>query len=162
MRRLAAAVGDYSRQIEADLAFRGVDLRDLWRPGGGSSKLTYRRLGVLLDGLPGHSAYKTAVRDSIPDEELAAMAKKPRDKHGPWSHTDLLVVSLVDEVRLLRRDLIAVNGGKLSGEFEPTPRPGVPRTSKRRALSAEGHAYLMKIRLEHERAHGYGIGAEAG
>jgi hypothetical protein len=161
--RLVATLNEFCGPIEADLAFRGIDLRDLWRPGGGASKLTYRRrLGVLLNGLPGHSTYKTAVRDSIPDEELAELAKKPRDKHGVWSHEALRLAALEDQVKLLRRDIVAVLGGKLSGEFEPTPRPGVAPAKKRRALSAEGFAYLMKIRLDHERANGYGIGAKAG
>jgi hypothetical protein len=35
--------------VEADLAFLGVDLRDLYRPGSG---LTPRRLLVLIRGLP--------------------------------------------------------------------------------------------------------------
>lgn len=44
--------------MEADLAFRGHDLRDLYRPGGGSSRLTLRRLNVLVRHLPteSHSA----------------------------------------------------------------------------------------------------------
>lgn len=37
--------------MEADLAFRGVDLRDLWRPGG----LSLRRLWVLIQALPPES-----------------------------------------------------------------------------------------------------------
>lgn len=35
--------------VEADLAYRGIDFRDLWRRGSG---LTLRRLGVLVRGLP--------------------------------------------------------------------------------------------------------------
>lgn len=38
--------------MEADLAFRGIDLRDLHRPGGGPSHLTPRRLLALIRGLP--------------------------------------------------------------------------------------------------------------
>lgn len=38
--------------VEADLAFQGIDLRDLYRPGGGASGLTPRRLLVLIRGLP--------------------------------------------------------------------------------------------------------------
>jgi hypothetical protein len=35
--------------VEADLAFQGIDLRDLYRPGSG---LTPRRLLVLIRALP--------------------------------------------------------------------------------------------------------------
>lgn len=35
--------------VEADLAFRGIDFRDLWRSGSG---LTLRRLLVLVQALP--------------------------------------------------------------------------------------------------------------
>lgn len=154
--RIHAVLDAYEREIEFDLRAHcnGIDLRDLWRRGGGASKMTYRLLGVLIDGLPGHSAYKTAVRDSLSDEQLAELAKEPRDRHGVWSHTDLLIAALVDRIELLRRDVVAVNGGKVKGEFEPIPRPGVA-TRRRKALSAEGHAYLRRIREEHARANGY-------
>lgn len=131
-----------------------MDLRDLWRPGGGASKLTYRLLGVLLHGLPGHSAYKTAVRDSIPDEQLAALAKRPREHHGVWSHTDLRLANIEDLLAMQVRGLRPTN------DWAPVPRPGVARAATRRALSPEGFAYLQKIRHDHERANGYGIGAE--
>lgn len=50
--------------VEADLAFRGIDLRDLWRRGSG---LTLRRLFVLLKGLPPDSQFKA---------EMAAAAER--------------------------------------------------------------------------------------
>jgi len=45
--------------VEADLAFRQIDFRDLWRRGSG---LTLRRLFVLLRGLPYESAFKAEMR----------------------------------------------------------------------------------------------------
>ena len=49
----ARLVALYPREIEADLQrhYR-IDYRDRWRDRGGESRLTYRRLLVLLDGLP--------------------------------------------------------------------------------------------------------------
>lgn len=43
--------------MEGDLALSppGIDLRDLYRPGGGPSQLTLRRLLVLIRGLGPHS-----------------------------------------------------------------------------------------------------------
>lgn len=43
---------------------RGVDLRDLWRPGGGESRLTVRRLLLIVDALPRDtSLFWTAAAD---------------------------------------------------------------------------------------------------
>lgn len=41
--------------MEADFAFRGIDLRDYYRPHGGPSRLTLRRVGVLVRHLPPES-----------------------------------------------------------------------------------------------------------
>lgn len=41
--------------MEADLAFAGFDFRDYYRPRGGPSRLTLRRLGVLVRHLPSES-----------------------------------------------------------------------------------------------------------
>lgn len=45
--------------VEADLAFRGIDFRDLWRKGSG---LTLRRLLVLVQALPPDSLTHSSVR----------------------------------------------------------------------------------------------------
>lgn len=37
--------------MELDLFERGVDYRDFYRPGGGGSRLTLRRLLLLVDGM---------------------------------------------------------------------------------------------------------------
>lgn len=39
-------------EVEQDLADRGYDLRDWWRPRGGTSRMTTRRLLLLVDALP--------------------------------------------------------------------------------------------------------------
>lgn len=153
MNRLRALLAEFPGPVEADLRrYYQVDLRDLWRPQGGQSRLTYRLLGVLIEHLPGESATKTAQRDQIPDETLAELAKQPPGRHGPWSHLDLLVAALIDRVELLRRDTAALHGVKPPGRFEPVPRPGI--AAKRRALSPEGRAYLQRLRDEHAALHG--------
>lgn len=108
---------------------------------------------MLLDALPGESAYKTAVRDAIPDERLAEMAALPRQGHGPWSHTDLLIGALVDLARWQIHATYTVAGAKPK-QPEPFPMPGVG-ARKRKALTAEGHAYLQRLRAEHAQLHGY-------
>lgn len=60
-----ARIKHWPTQIEADLAYRGVDV-GWWHRGtldpDGLPRLSSRRLLVLLDELPDHSAYKTALR----------------------------------------------------------------------------------------------------
>lgn len=48
--------------MEADLAFRGIDFRDYWLPGGGPSRLSMRRLFVLMKALPYESELHGAFR----------------------------------------------------------------------------------------------------
>ena len=43
--------------VEQDLAAIGIDYRDRWRRGGGSSQLTIRRLLVLVDGLDRYESH---------------------------------------------------------------------------------------------------------
>lgn len=49
---LCLLIRDHGDVVEADLAFQGIDLRDLHLPNGGPSRLTPRRLLVLIRGLP--------------------------------------------------------------------------------------------------------------
>lgn len=61
--------------VEADLAFLGVDLRDLYRPGSG---LTPRRLLVLIRALPAPTAFSPgALLWSVLEQEATA-ARKPK------------------------------------------------------------------------------------
>lgn len=86
---------------------------------------------MLIEHLPPESATKTAIRNSIPPEELEK-AGESRPDQAPWSGTETLLAAVKDEVRLLRMALIAVNGGK-PGEFTPTPRPGIPPKSAQKS-----------------------------
>lgn len=154
--RLAALIDEHPKPLEGDLWFHyRIDLRDLWRPAGGRTGLTWRLLDVLVDRLPGESATKTAVRDDLPDDELAAAAKRPRKGHGPWSHSDLLTADVIDLLKWLIFATYAAQGGKPK-EPEPYPRPGVVRPMHRR-IGAAQHAHLQRLRDEHARLHGYDI-----
>ncbi|WP_010120132.1 hypothetical protein [Corynebacterium nuruki] len=69
----ARLVGLHPREIERDLQRHyGIDYRDRWRPNGGPSRLTYRRLLVLLDGLPVGAEFRTAATGSngVPNVEM--------------------------------------------------------------------------------------------
>ncbi|MBM4489500.1 hypothetical protein GS937_01565 [Rhodococcus hoagii] len=68
--------------MEADLnRFHQTDLRDLWRPGGGESQLTLRRLFVLIRYLPADSA----------------LAIDESDGRVPWTITDHLLADLWEQ-----------------------------------------------------------------
>lgn len=63
-------VDEFEDEVEADLQrFYGVDYRDRFRPGGGESRLTLRRLGVLLQGLPMESDFYSAKDERPPISE---------------------------------------------------------------------------------------------
>lgn len=79
--------------MEADLAFRGIDFRDYWLPGGGPSRLSMRRLFVLVKGLPYESALYAAFRaarakastDLLPsrrDHYARKKAEQEAQQHG--------------------------------------------------------------------------------
>ena len=52
--------------VEQDLAAIGIDYRDRWRPGGGPSRLTIRRLLVLVDGM---DRYESHFWSAVTDQE---------------------------------------------------------------------------------------------
>ncbi len=147
--RLVGMLRDYPGQLESDLNAHcgGQDLRHLFQPGGGPTRLTWRRLGVMVDGLPGHSATKTAIRDSIGDERLAELSKDGPKEHGQWSHEALRLAALEDVLnRIFWRIMQATSerGAKIPFP-EPVPRPGV-LAKQRRRLTSQGHAYLQYLR----------------
>lgn len=61
MTSLLQTLDQFGDQVEADLA-PIVDLRDFYRPGGGTSQLTPRRLLMLIHGLPADSTLWAAIR----------------------------------------------------------------------------------------------------
>lgn len=69
----------FAGPVEADLAFTGVDFRDFYRPGGGSSGLSMRRLLALISALPYESATHTQIR-------AAQEAAKSEHRHGRIRH----------------------------------------------------------------------------
>lgn len=62
----------YGEEIEADLAFRNVDLLDFYR-----GRMTARRLYVLVQGLPPDSATVQAARR----QETPAEQDRPAERH---------------------------------------------------------------------------------
>lgn len=141
-------VDEFCEELEADLAHQGVDLRDVFRPRGGPSGLTWRRLGVLVKGLPRTSLLMTRMRDEIEVD----VSDDDEPKHGPWSLDNYQLADLIDRVNLLTMTLVQVNDGK-ADEFVPIPRPQM----KIRRVVDESNAevvfdFLESIRQQHRDA----------
>jgi len=138
IRRLAALLRAHGEALEADLAERQIDLRDLYRTGG---RLTWRRLGVIYRHLPPQSATMTALRNSLPPEALAVQGQDADPAASPWSHDQMLAASQLDVLRLILHVLLAANGGKPGQPPAPTVRPGVAGQKKKR-LTADQRRLL--------------------
>lgn len=58
--------------VEASLAYQGIDLRDLYMPGGGISRMTWRRLHVLIRALPYDAPLWAELRDAAEKHQQEA------------------------------------------------------------------------------------------
>jgi hypothetical protein len=118
-----------------------VRLRDLF-----TGDLTYLELSDYLDHLPPESAFQTELRDTLTDEELAALADKS-DKHGVWSKESMLLAAVFDSINFLTHVQIT-KAGVDQDPPEPLSRPGVVSKQKQ-AISPQAQAYLLRIRELH-------------
>ena len=106
-----AFLREHGDAVEADLAFRGFDLLDMWR-----GTLSPRKVEVLIRGLPPDSATRMAMNDGQP----------------LWSRTDHILADLIDRVAALtwvvgNKDVAERNRTQYP---DPYPRPGdQPKTS---------------------------------
>lgn len=114
------------------MAFRGIDLLDVYR-----GRLSLRRLRVLIEHLPRESATKTALANAVPDDVMRQASSDYRPDRAPWSHVEILLAEIKDQITLSRLIAVAAAGGK-PDEFTPTPRPGIPpKSTSRQGLTDE-------------------------
>jgi hypothetical protein len=119
--------------------YHRTDLRDLWRPGGGESRMTWRMLGNLIRHLPAESATKTALRNKLSDTQIKQYGEDADPSQGQWSHEAMILASIHDALRSLQAVVIRVNGGKAK-QPDPMPRPGVrPKHAKKRKPRTAEH-----------------------
>lgn len=103
IRGLHRLLTEHGEALEADLAqYYGIDLRDLFR-----GSLTWRRLGVLIRGLPVDSRLTGTLPRSEPVDDAAETVAR-------WSHIEYLLADLYDL-------LVAVHS---KDKQTPYPRPG--------------------------------------
>lgn len=84
----------------------------------------------------------TALRNSLPDDELARQSADTDPGRAPWSHDQMLAADQLDTLRLILHVLIAANGGKPGDPPPPVRRPGVAGQKKRKRLTLEQRRIL--------------------
>lgn len=138
-RRVTALLAQHCDAIEADLAFRGIDLADYYR-----GSMSPRRLALLLDHLPPESHLHTALRDAEPDD-LPEPDPETAGR-GSWSNDQLLLAAVVDGLNVLAWQQASMNS---KDPIEPPPRiprPGVRRQPLRKAVPDSARSYLARLR----------------
>jgi hypothetical protein len=100
--------------------------------------MTWRRLRVLIQGLPPESRTMTALRNSMPEEELEEAAERAEPEKGRWSQVEQLLALVSDRVARLEHTVICalVEKSKHPPEPEPIRRPGV-QAARKKAKKAE-------------------------
>lgn len=133
-------IADYPQEIEADFhRYYGLDILDLYRSGGG---ISLRKVDVLVRHLPPESATVTAIRNTITPEIAEQQAQNSNPEQGPWSFMEMLLASLIDEIRNYKWMYLSAHSERDPGPPpEPMPRPGV-KVKQRRKLTDEQRRML--------------------
>lgn len=123
----------FQEEVEADLQrFYGLDYLDMFRPG---RSLGWRKLLVLIEKLPPEGALNTAIRNHMPEDELAGRRGDPA--RAPWSTVETLMAVLIDEVRMLAWSYASAHSKGTVPKPTPISRPGARRSGRRRPISLE-------------------------
>jgi hypothetical protein len=104
--------------------------------------MSFRKLRVLIQGLPPESATMTALRNANPGD----LSTDVDATQGQWSQDNMLRALLIDEVRILRWVFQSVNSekGKAPEQPAPLPRPGVSGEKARPRLSTAQTEFLFR------------------
>lgn len=134
--------------MTADLAFyfhRDGDQIEAFYRG----EMSPRRLRILLSRLPPESHLMTAIRNSLPAEELEEHASDNKPEQGRWSHLEQMTATVVDVLhQLVYVTVLAHHSGKGPKPKLPPPmrRPGVGGDdSEAAALTAEAAQVLFDL-----------------
>lgn len=110
--------------------------------------MTWRRLRVIIQGLPPESRTMTALRNAMSDEELAEQAEVGDPERSAWSQVEQLLALIGDRLARVEYVLICANTngkGKKPAPPEPIARPGAkPRKAKPR-LSDSSAEVLFRL-----------------
>jgi hypothetical protein len=109
-----------------------VSFRDLFLP---RTEMTWRRFLILVEQLPPESATSTAIRNSIPEDELARR-RTGDPRKAQWSTIEGFLATLIDEVRYGNWLYAQVHSKNKVKPPTPIPRPGVQSGRRRREMTA--------------------------
>jgi len=96
------------------------------------------------------SRWQTALRVSIPPEELGRITADARPEDGRWSQVEMLLCTVIEVQQQMLQVLIAANGGT-PPEFKPIRRPGVTPQAGRSTETPDEKAArraAMKARID--------------
>ena len=111
-------------------------------------QMSWRRLRVLIQHLPPESVTWTALRNAMPDEEIAAQANKGEPEKGRWSQEEQLLALIADRVADLGYLYASANTPKGSKKpVRPTPvrRPSVKAPQPKPTLSGDSANFLFQL-----------------
>ncbi len=111
--------------------------------------MTWRRLRVIIQGLPPESRTMTALRNATPVEELERQAEDGEPEKGRWSQLEQLVAGMYDRLGRIEYVLTCANSDSKSRRPdppEPMRRPGAaPLRKKPAGLSDDGAETLFRL-----------------
>lgn len=88
---------------------------------------------MLIDHLPPESATITAIRAGLSEDELEASGEGADPAKGRWSSLEMLMASVIDELRALQYLYVSahVAQGQAGKPPEPVARPGVVKRKRK-------------------------------
>ncbi|WAT94867.1 hypothetical protein [Streptomyces nigrescens] len=110
--------------------------------------MTWRRLRVIIQGLPPESRTMTALRNAMPEEDLDEQAEQGKPEEGRWSQLEQLVAASCDRLARIEYVLICANTDKKSqrpDRPEPMRRPGAAPRRKKSTLSDASTQKLFEL-----------------
>ncbi|MFF6847159.1 MULTISPECIES: hypothetical protein [Streptomyces] len=110
--------------------------------------MTWRRLRVIIQGLPPESRTMTALRNAMSDEELAEQAESGEPEEGRWSQTEQLLALVADRLARVEYVLICANTDSTSKRPqppEPIARPGAKPPKPKPKLSESSARALFEL-----------------
>ena len=103
---------------------------------------------MLIEHLPPESATWTALRNAIPEEQLAEQAAMGEPEKGQWSSLEHLVALVADRVARVEYTLICANTDKKARPPDPPDpirRPGARPRKKKAQLTEKSAGRLFEL-----------------
>jgi hypothetical protein len=114
-----------------------------------TGRRSWRWLRVFIEHLPPESHTMTALRNSLPADELAEQAEKGEPEKARWSQTEQLLAAVLDATRRVEWVLLCANidqKSKRPDVPDPTRRPGAgPRPKTRPQLTERRAGTLFQL-----------------